>query len=348
MEDLRALASRHAKVLLGKANVVGVGVGCKETGGRRTQREAVVVLVRRKMPPSRLRRADLVPRVLSDAATDVVEVGDIRLLPAAEPARAALPEEHERRTRVRPARPGVSVGHYQVTAGTFGALVYDRRDGRPMVLSNNHVLANLSNGRDGRAEVGDPIYQPGRYDGGTADDTIAHLERFVPIIPSASEEECPVARRAEAVGNFVLRHLFPGRRMKLFRATGGENLVDAAVATLVRAEDAVEDILGLGRVEGVAEPVVGLGVVKSGRTSGVTTGEIRVIGATVKVGLGEVGTAVFTDQIVTTAMAEPGDSGSLLLTAEGHEAVGLLSAGSSLATVHSRIGNVLDLLGVTF
>jgi hypothetical protein len=325
-----------------------VGVGYKETRGRRTHREAVVVLVRRKVPPSKVRRADLVPRVLSGAETDVVEVGDIRLLPGAEPARAALEEEHERKRRVRPAPPGVSVGHYQVTAGTFGALVYDRRDRRPMILSNNHVLANLSNGRDGRAQAGDPIYQPGRYDGGTGDDTIAHLERFAPIIPVASEEECPIARRAEAAGNFVLRHLSPGRRMKFFRATGGVNLVDAAVATLMRAEDAVEDILGLGRVEGVTEPVLGQTVVKSGRTSGVTKGEIRVIGATVKVGLGDLGTAVFTDQIVTTAMAEPGDSGSLLMTAEGHEAVGLLSAGSSLATVHNRIRNVLDILSVTF
>jgi len=349
VDQMKPLVARHATRLMKKANVIGVGVGYKESGGRVTDAKAVVVLVRKKVHPSRLRRADVVPRTLSETKTDVIEVGDLRVLPAGEPAEApGLAEDESRRIKQRPAPPGVSVGHYLITAGTFGALVYDREDGRPMILSNNHVLANISNGHDNRAKVGDPVYQPGRYDGGTEDDTIAYLERFAPIVRTESEETCPIARRVESLGNLFLRGLFPSHRMRLTRKTGGENFVDAAVAVLADPAAAVGEIVGLGEIRGVAEAEPGLKVVKSGRTSGVTRGQVRVVGATVKVGLGEVGTAVFTDQIVTTAMAEPGDSGSLVLTDEDHKAVGLLSAGSSLATVLSRISNVLDILQIEF
>ncbi len=347
MEHLKPLAARHMRHLMTRANVVGVGVGFKESGGRPTDTEAIVVLVSRKVHPSRLSRADRVPKLLSEVKTDVIEVGDLRILPAADPEDIPDLEESDRTGRLRPARPGISIGHFQITAGTFGALVYDADTRAPLILSNNHVLANVTDGRDGRAKEGDPIYQPGRYDGGTEADTIGHLERFVPIVRTASEETCPIARHAERFGNFLLRHTFPAHQMKLIRRTGAENLVDAAVASLIRPSDATGDILGIGPVKETAKPTPGLKVMKSGRTSGITRGEIRVIGASVRVGLGEVGSAVFSDQIVTTALAQPGDSGSLVVTEDGHQAVGLLSAGSSQATVLSDLANVFRLLNVT-
>ncbi len=49
--------------------------------------------------------------------TDVVEIGEVRLL--------------TRTGRVRPAPPGVSIGHPKITAGTFGALVKDADTGEP-------------------------------------------------------------------------------------------------------------------------------------------------------------------------------------------------------------------------
>lgn len=348
MEELKLLLAKHAHRLLSKTNVVGVGLGYKTTGGRQTGTKAIVVLVSRKMPVSRLSRADRVPKTLAEAKTDVIEVGELRLLPALGQDKAPALEEENRTKRLRPAQPGISVGHYQITAGTFGALVYDQESHTPMILSNNHVLANITDGRDGRAKEGDPVYQPGRYDGGAANDTIAHLERFVPIQRVSADETCPIARGVERAGNCFLKLAFPGHRMRLSRQSNTENLVDAAVATLTNPEDAIADIMGLGPVTGVVEPEPGMKVVKSGRTSGISTGEIRVIGASVRVGLGEVGFAVFSDQIITTAMAQPGDSGSLVVLEDGHQAVGLLSAGSSQATVLSRIGNVLKLLNVSF
>lgn len=348
MKELQPLVTKHVRRLLGKRNVVGVGLGYKETGGKVTSTEAIVVLVTRKEHPSRLRRADVIPKALADTRTDVVEVGELRILPALEEGELPSLDDADRKARLRPARPGISIGHYQITAGTFGALVYDRDTGSPLILSNNHVLANISDGRDRRANEGDPVYQPGRYDGGSSADTIAHLERFAPIVRTTAEETCPIARRAEKVGNFVLRVAFPGHEMRLRRKTDGENKLDAAVAALINPADAVPDILGLGAPGDPVEAEPGLKVIKSGRTTGVSTGEVRVVGATVRVGLGEVGSAVFTDQIVTTAMAQPGDSGSLVLTEDGLHPVGLLCAGSSLATIHNRIQNVLEILKLTF
>lgn len=76
----------------------------------------------------------------------------------------------------RPPFPGVSVGHFQVTAGTLGCFVCDDKN-RIYVLSNNHVLANTNKGR-----YKDPILQPGKFDGGKkAKDVIAQLSYLVEL-----------------------------------------------------------------------------------------------------------------------------------------------------------------------
>src|SRR3989442_14775772 len=91
---------------------------------------------------------------------------------------AALRSEQEMvmqgTSRERLALGEVTIGNVQITAGTLGVLA--RRNGRPVILSNNHVLANQNAGR-----VGDPILQPGPADGGRLQDTIARLVDFVPI-----------------------------------------------------------------------------------------------------------------------------------------------------------------------
>jgi hypothetical protein len=56
--------------------------------------------------------------------------------------------------------------------------------------------------------------------------------------------------------------------------------------------------------------------------------------------------AQFTDQIVTSPMSQGGDSGSLVVERDSHEAVGLLFAGSQQSTVISPIQTALDELGV--
>lgn len=88
-------------------------------------------------------------------------------------------------------------------------------------------------------------------------------------------------------------------------------------------------------------------IVKSGRSSGVTRSTIKVLQATVKVVLDEGLTGLFSDQFVTGPIAQPGDSGSLILDKENY-AVGLLFAGSDQTTVGNYIQNVLDKLDVEF
>jgi hypothetical protein len=85
---------------------------------------------------------------------------------------------------------------------------------------------------------------------------------------------------------------------------------------------------------------------KSGRTTAFTTGEIRLLNATVSVGYGGGRSARFENQILTGAMSQGGDSGSLLVAADSQEAVGLLFAGSEQTTIHSPIQTVLDALEV--
>ena len=69
--------------------------------------------------------------------------------------------------------------------------------------------------------------------------------------------------------------------------------------------------------------------------------------ATLNVSLGDAGIARFDDQIVTTPMAQPGDSGSVGLN-EANEIVGLLFAGSGESTIYNRIHNVMELLNIHF
>lgn len=78
------------------------------------------------------------------------------------------------RSRVSPIVGGISLGSRTGQAGTLGAVVWDRTDGTPCILSNWHVLAGSL-----AAQVGQPCYQPALFDGGTAADTVGHLKRWL-------------------------------------------------------------------------------------------------------------------------------------------------------------------------
>ncbi|MGE5592902.1 MAG: hypothetical protein ACM3X3_04350 [Betaproteobacteria bacterium] len=345
--------------LMSLPNVVGVGRGYKATAGVRSSAECIVVLVREKVPGRVLEAEDMVPAEVRGIPTDVVEVGEIRFLGAGAGAdkeslsgAADTPSSDwraRRLERMRPARPGVSIGHYLTTAGTFGAVVWDKKTGQPFILSCNHVLANATSGRDGRAKVGDPIVQPGAADGGTVErDCIAVLERFVPIHMSGRVPACMASRAAErAMNNWLRATGTPARVEIVMRHFPFEaNTVDAALARPLRLDSVEPSILDLGELWGVTEPELGMAVKKSGRTTGVTTGEITSVDTTVRVVYSGNVTATFRDQIVTSPMAEGGDSGSVLVDAEAR-AVGLLFAGSDKSTIYNRITSVLDALGVT-
>lgn len=334
MKGYKKVINRCKKKMLRLDHVVGLGYGIKEKHGQKTGEKAIVILVDKKLPSEKLRKKDLVPQSLGDYKTDVIEVGELNFLQL-------------RTNRMRPAQPGVSIGHYKISAGTLGAIVKDRKTGELLILSNNHVLANITNGHDGRAEIGDPILQPGAYDDGSKpDDVIGRLKRFVPVKRGSGEPQCSVAIAAQNVINFLIHLIKPTYSVKLFKEEGS-NLVDCAVAKPNSSKDVKASILEIGEVRGVKEPEVGMEVQKSGRTSGLTRGEVLAVGVTVEVNMSESEVAVFDDQFITEAISKPGDSGSLVLDMENN-AIGLLFAGSEKATVCNRITNVLNQLEVTF
>jgi hypothetical protein len=341
------------------ANVIGFGSGVKWTNGEPTGRPAMLVFVTSKISESSLTSRDIVPRQLGDGTpTDVVAIGHVsaqqRVLNAPdtdlfvrvsdrrvadrhleghqEPSptdlvtREAEPQLLSR--RMRPCPSGFSIGNVGITAGTLGSVVYDFLPGattdppapglgmpsRYYVLSNNHVLA-ASNA----APIGSAIVQPGPFDGGVDPrDRIATLSRFIPI---QLAPQVPLDRH--------------------------NNVIDAALGQ-AEFSDATREIYFNGAPRAwrrKANVAVGDKVRKTGRTTNVTFGRIISVDATVDVNYGPAGVARFHDQIITTAISAGGDSGSLV-TSFDNVALGLLFAGSSLATIVNHIETVRSLLRV--
>jgi len=230
--------------------------------------------------------------------------------------------------RLRPAPLGYSVGHFAITAGSIGARVVDGA-GNVYVLSNNHVLAN-SNG----ASIGDAIYQPGAYDGGTASDQFATLFAFKPIDFSgaANTFDAAIARSTTADLGFAspTDDGYGPPSAHIFGDANGDGLFDN-----------VNDLLGLP-------------VQKYGRTTKLTHGQITGINGTVTVCYEVlyifcIKSATFTNQLIVDAagFSGGGDSGSLIVTDNGSlNPVGLLFAGSSTQTIVNRIDLVLSYFNV--
>jgi len=207
--------------------------------------------------------------------------------------------------RVRPAPGGISIGHPLITAGTHGCSL--RSLGIDAGISNNHVLAAESSVQHQKAHIGDPIYQPGPYDGGTINDRIGTLSFYRPI-------------------NEV-----------------GPNNVDMALWTPDNDSDLANEILDESPIQGIRKVAVGDQVQKSGRTTGRTTGTVIDNDATLIVNYTSF-EAPFQHQTITGYMSDPGDSGSALLGLD-NKLGGILFAGSADVTVYNNIDYIMAALG---
>ncbi len=220
---------------------------------------------------------------------------------------------------VRPVPIGCSIGQFQITAGTLGCFVKSRSGaGGPMILSNNHVLAD-----ENRANIGDPIIQPGAFDGGTVPaNVVGNLVNFEPLNTSLP------------------------------------NLVDCAVAGVAPGIGFISDMIpGIGALRGVSATALQSNerVAKTGRTTGTTTAQVTAVELDNVVVSYEIGDLRFNGQIEVdginqTSFSQGGDSGSLVVD-ENVEAVGLLFAGSDTGgangfglTYVNPIGAVLNAL----
>jgi len=244
---------------------------------------------------------------------------------AGEPYSAAGAKKHRKRQK-RPIKMGVSGGSIEDFAvippniaccgGTLGALLMKK--GRYFVLSNNHVLARVN-----QAAPGEAINQPGLND-----------------------------TKCEARAKNLIGTLSGFKKLKLT----GSNTVDAAIAETT-PEDVSADgaILGIG-VPGnkVVAPRVGTAVVKSGRTTGVTRGEITTTNVSGFVSFPEecgsdVEHEVQFKKVFLVASTGPdpfsdgGDSGSVIYEDTGScpRAVGHLFAGNEEFTAANPMKQVM-------
>jgi hypothetical protein len=290
-------------------NVVGIGIGYKITNGKLTTQRCIRIYVDLKLAKTAMPKDFVLPPRFKGVLTDVVETGRFRPLPA------VVPRE---RRRLRPARPGGSVG-FQFTgnqagfvmAGTFGAVV--AADGARHILSNNHVLAN-----ENALPLGSPIFQPGLLDHGNPNtDRIGTLTRFVAL------------------------------------TAGQANAVDCAIAAVLNPKTVRATFLAkVGRLKS-PEPIAateGMRVEKVGRTTGYTTGVVFDVSADVKIEY-DLGMLTFQDQILvrgTTGMfSDRGDSGSVIVDRGTKRATALLFAGSASHTIANPLMDVLAQLGVS-
>jgi hypothetical protein len=217
--------------------------------------------------------------------------------------------------RERPVPVGVSLGNdLECIPGTVGAIVM--RNGTRYLLGPNHLLARRNAGQPGES-----IVQPARVDF-TADCTpspranvIARLTEFVPL-----------------------------------RFDGSDNAMDAALAVLLVDVTCATPPGFYGAPAALpADPTDGLPVMKLGRTTGLTTAEIKSVNVKLQLTYPE-GKARLVGQMLTgKSFGGFGDSGALVVAADGTlRPVGMLIGGGSNGVgVVTPIGPLLAQFGVT-
>jgi hypothetical protein len=274
-----------------------------------TDEPCVITYVSRKLPPEALRRDERVPPTLD------VDGEDVRtdVVEVGEPHFVAVDT-----ATYRPLHGGCQIGTAG-GAGTGGALMYDRRDQQIVLLTNNHVLTTAGNPTFLPADTA--VTQPF---GGTR---IGQSKRIVPM---------------------VLAPL--GASGYKYYAT-----VDAGIVS-VDSNIAIEfDVLEIGGKHPfvVLPPFEGLEVVRRGYRTQLRTGTVEAIDQTVivKGANGDrhrIGPAVFSirsPELLISAMK--GDSGSLVVDAEGGAARGLVFASDEQSggiTWACELGAVMSIL----
>ncbi len=250
----------------------------------------------------------LLSRPLQGVEIDVDHLPIQVALARRRPPRApAGPNPAQHRQRRRPIPGGVEVGPLGGNyVGTLGCYVRrGSQDGPLFILSNNHVLADVN-----RFPLGTQFTQP--FSANSAN-VVASLSEFEPI---------------------------------LFPTPGSQprNVIDAAIASVADpAQTALGRILNIANYDPqllAARP--GMAVVKSGRTTGVTTATIRAIrvrGVLVNFGTRQNPIIATFDNAITItgqqgrmAFSAGGDSGSVILDQESGRPVALLFAGDGVTT----------------
>lgn len=337
-------ALKQAKLsYMGRPDITGVYFGLRKKDGVITTERVIGVMVRTKLKAG-LSLPLMLPRAINGIGVDVIEC---------EPKAQVL------MSRMRPCPGGFSIGHHEVSAGTLGCWVR-RGDGSegPLVLSNNHVLANSDAGK-----VGDEIRQPGTYDGGTAEDRFGTLLEFVrlPFKVEGGKKKKPASAfwtLVKFLPNWVAWLVGCPFRLVVRSQVVSQpypGLVDAALCLPTNPELADEVVFGVGSLAGIRDLELGESVQKVGRTTEHTFGTVLGVNAHVSVSYGDAGVAEFDDQIVIEGpsgdkFSAGGDSGSAIIVRPNTNGEaylgGLLFAGDATSTIACKISHIISFLGI--
>ena len=258
-----------------------------------------------------------VPRSFEGYAVRTEVTGRIEVL-SSQVAEPVMAVSENRQNEVRPLVGGTSLSAYVTKesgvyhyAGTLGMITYDNK-----ILSNAHVIA-MKPGTNEFLNTGTRIIQPGSCDGGGWDDRVGELEDYMPIDFEPNTENYADA----AVGS-----------------------IDAGVSASPGAQFDEEGNYWIERWTEVSKGDV---VRKSGRATGVATGEIFNTNASVWVRYGDQ-SAYFVDQILIAqenwSFAAQGDSGSAV--DKDGEFVGLVFAGSDTLVAINKAEHIIAGLGI--
>ena len=141
-------------------NVSSIGVGYKVVNGKPTEEISLQFTVNEKVAEPEGLESLGTNAIPESIVVDGVEVPTDVIEASYEPSFRVVPEAESpvRKTRIDPIVPGVSVANVNVSAGTVGCIVFDKKDGTPYILSNWHVLHGPA------GKIGDVVVQPGPRD----------------------------------------------------------------------------------------------------------------------------------------------------------------------------------------
>lgn len=165
IKKLRQFVRTEGATYLSDPNITSIGIGRKITDGKRTNTLCLQFTVRSKPDEAGALPENVATKLIPESIkisgltipTDVLQrtyEPSVKLLDSRSLAQAIS----DRKKRLDPIVPGVSISHPSGTAGTLGLIVYDNQTGIPCVLSNWHVL-HTSDGN-----IGDRVVQPGPFD----------------------------------------------------------------------------------------------------------------------------------------------------------------------------------------
>jgi hypothetical protein len=229
MVDVKALILKYR--IMDKKNVIGYSntLVPKIVNGKQDKGNLVVrIYVSKKEPMAMLNLNDLIPcsvvELTTAIQTDIVEIGAVTAPPK---FNVNIKDEKPDKTKtIRPVRLGLSVGHWEITAGSIG-MIYKDKNGKILIGSNAHVLTNDPS-KSPEQITEKRICQCGPYhDSANKEANVAGTYVWHKQIYPTGTSPCPVGNNSAKILNIIPK-IF-GRRGRFHYTNVEENKIDFAV-----------------------------------------------------------------------------------------------------------------------